>query len=171
MIVTEPLTKIYIDKGFKYLKAHVIIPKLSGTLSFLGSSFIIQDVLRNPNQRARGPYHRIMVGLSTLDLFVTISQSILTSWPMPSGYYIMAVGNVYTCDAAGFVASIGHYGIPLYNCALATYFLLELKYSWGESRIKAAEKWFHIVPWMTGVVMAIVGLVTQSFGPVAQVCW
>ena len=90
---------------------------------------------------------------------------------MPSGYYIMAIGNVYTCDAAGFVSSIGHYGIPLYNCSLATYYLLELKYNWGESRIKDVEKWFHIVPWVTGVVMATVGLVTQSFGPLLSVCW
>jgi len=65
---------------------------------------------------------------------------------MPKDYLIFAVGTVGTCDVSGFIATIGVYGTPLYNCTLTTYFLIQIKYNWNISRIKHVEKWFHIVP-------------------------
>ncbi len=49
------------------VKFMVIIPKITGALSFLGSFYIVCDVLRDPRKR-KTPYHRIMLGMSILDM-------------------------------------------------------------------------------------------------------
>ena len=123
-----------------------IVFKVGGFISCIGSGYIIQDVIRHPNKRSKSVYHRIMVGLSAMDIFYSFFAFVLGSWPMPKGSWLWAMGNMATCDAAAVIGSFGFIGSPLYNCSLATYYSLQLKYNWQDHRIKKIEKWFHIVP-------------------------
>ena len=89
---------------------------------------------------------------------------------MPKESYLWAVGNLASCDVIGFIGSVGFVGSPLYNCSLATFFLLKLKYNWDNDRMKNVEKWFHIVPWSFSILCSIVLLCTKSLGPGPGLC-
>ena len=147
-----------------------IVQKIGAVLSCMGSSYILQDVLRDPNKRTKSIYHRLMVGVSTMDMISSFFIYFIGSWAMPKGTWIWAVGNIITCDIAAFLGGIGYIGSPLYNCSLATYYLLQLKYGWSERRMKAIEKWLHIVPWTVAVVGSVCILSTKMFGPFAGIC-
>ena len=160
MAIKWPLTLYYF----------VLAPKISGTLSVVGSSYIIQDVLRDPQKRKKFSA-RIMLGLSVMDVLSSFSAYILTSWPRPAGSMPWAIGTVETCDASAFFTTIGFFGVPLYNCSLVSYYLVQLDYGWPDRKINAIEKWFHIVPWSVGILFAIAGVATKSFGPFQSICW
>jgi hypothetical protein len=150
------------------------IPKVTGSLSIIGSAYIVQDVIRNSKKRKRSThtYHRLMLGLSTADIIVSFCGHFLSSWPLPKDSGIdYAFGSVGTCDATAFFNTIGIFGATLYNCSLTTLFLLQLKYLWTTKRIERIEKWLHIVPWFTGLSFAIAGLAAKTFGPFNSRCW
>jgi len=143
----------------------LFIYKVTGSISCIGSGYIIQDVLRHPDKRSKSVYHRIMVGLSIMDILFSFFLFVLGSWPMPKGSRLWAVGNMATCDAVAFLGVFGFIGSPLYNCSLATYYSLQLKYNWQDHRIKRIEKWFHIVPCSVALLICTVALSTGSLGP------
>ena len=147
-----------------------IVGKIGGALSCVGSAYILQDVLRDPNKRTKSIYHRIMLGLSTMDILSSFFVWFIGSWAMPKGSWIWAAGNIVTCDIAAFLGGIGYVGSPLYNCSLATFYLLQLKYGWSERRMKAIEKWLHIVPCLVTLVVCIYFLATELFGPSLGIC-
>ena len=152
-----------------YLQAQIIW-KVTGSISCIGSGYIIQDVLRHPDRRSKSVYHRIMLGLSAMDIFLSFFYYVLGSWPMPKDSYLWAMGNMATCDAAGFIGIFGFIGSPLYNCSLATYYSLQLKYNWQDHRMKKIEKWFHIVPCSIALLYCTIGLCTKTFGPGIGFC-
>jgi hypothetical protein len=134
-----------------------IVQRIMGTISIIGSTYIIQDILGN-EQKRKHTFHRLMVGLSIANIISSFSI-------MPKGYFVLAIGNVAACDTQGFISWMCAFLNPLYNCSLATYYLVQLKYNWVNRRIKALEKWFHTVPWIVGLVFAIAGLAFKSYGP------
>lgn len=145
--------------------------RVASALSIIGSTYIIQDVLRDLGKWKESVYHRIMLGLSTVDVLSSLFLLFLQGWPLPKELGPFAFGTMYTCDATGFIGNIGMIGTPLYNCTLATYFLVQLKYHWSKPRIEAAEKWFHIVPWTVAIVTSVAGLAANTFGPFFGTCW
>jgi hypothetical protein len=147
-----------------------IVFKIGGVLSCVGSGYIIQDVLRNPDKRTKSIYHRIMVGLSTMDILSSFMWFI-GSWAMPKdSWRLWPAGTVATCDAAAFFGMIGWLASPLYNCSLATYYLLQLKYNWTDRKIKRIEKWFHIVPCSIALTFSITALSNKMLGPNGGYC-
>jgi hypothetical protein len=105
-----------------------------------------------------------MVGLSIADLIFSFSH-VMSTLPIPKGYHILAVGSVATCDAQGFVTLLTALTTMLYNCSLTTYYLVQLKHNWPNRRIKALEKWLHVLPWSVGLLAAIISLTFKGFGP------
>ena len=152
------------------IKAFVIMPKIMGFFSTLGSSYIIWDVLKDPSKR-RKQYHRIMLGMSTLEASSSFFGPFLGTWVMPKGYHLYAMGNMSTCDMAAFLHQLGTNGTPLYNCSLITYYLLVIKYNWTDSKVRKIEKWFHIIPWTVCTIASFAGLALRVFGPFAFNCW
>jgi hypothetical protein len=146
-----------------------IVQRIMGTISIIGSVFVIQDVLRN-EQKRNHTYHRLMVGLSIADVMYSFFAYVLSTTPMPKGSHIFAVGSVATCDIVGFINMMCAFTTILYNCSLSTYYLVQLKYNWNNSRIKALEKRLHIIPWSVGLVIAIVGLAIKLYGPFGFSC-
>jgi len=146
---------------------HQIIMKVGGSISCFGSGYIIQDVLRNQDKRSTSIYHRIMVGLSTMDILLSFFAFFLGTWPLPNDYssFPWAIGNMQSCVAAAFIGAVGYICSPMYNCSLALFYLLQLKYNWSDRKMKKAEKWFHIVPCSFALLYSISALCTDTFGP------
>ena len=133
----------------------IIAQKVTSALSILGSSYIIQDVLRDPRKRDESTYHRIMLCLSCSDLMFSFFGPFLGSWVMPRGIQMFAVGNNFSCSFTGFFNVMTATSTPLYNCSLATFYMLKLKFSWVNSRVKAVEKWLLLLPCTVGLIVAI----------------
>lgn len=155
----------------KSMLPFIITNITSGTMSTLGSVYIVQDVLKDPKKRNESLYHRIMLGMSTMDTLFSFFAFSLCSLPIPKGYNSMAIGNVITCDITAFIVTMSAYSATLYHCSLATFYLLKLKYLWPDRKIKTVEKWIHIVPWSAGICVAIAASIAKTYGPFAGVCW
>jgi hypothetical protein len=147
----------------------VIIQRVMGTISLIGSSYVIEEVLRDERKRNHS-FHRLMVGLSISDVLSSFFANILSTAPIPKGYQVLAVGNVATCDIQGFIISACVLVTILYNCSLTMYNLVQLKYNWINRRIKALEKWLHILPWSVGLSIAVVAVVFKTYGPSGLIC-
>ena len=165
------LTQYYRDLGLTHLHAKIISRNVTGGISLAGNILILQDILRNPNKLAQNSiYHRLMIGLSATEFFTSLGI-FLGTWPMPKGYFIMAVGSIRSCDATGFFNQVGAIGTPLYNCSLVVNYFLRLKCLWPERKVKEIEKWLHIVPLSVTFISAIVGLILRAYGPIGLHCW
>ena len=151
--------------------SHIIISKITAALSILGSSYVIQDIVRNPEKRNESIYHRLMFGLSCSDVIFSFFGWFLSTWVMPKESHLFAVGSESTCIASGFFHYMTALSTPLYNCSLATFYFLQLRLNWTKRKIMAIEKWFHILPWTVGLIGAITAAALSSLGPYLNVCW
>ena len=153
------------------IKAMMLVPKITGGLSALGSSYIIYDILKAERKR-QSQYHRIMVAMSLLEFLVSFFGHFLSSWPMPKGYQMYAVGNDISCGIASFFYILGMLGTPLYNCSLVTHYTLVIKQKWSKDDIQVIEKWYHIIPSTICVTMAILPFALGVNGPaIGFLCW
>jgi hypothetical protein len=152
------------------VRSFVIIPKIMGFLSFSGSLYIVQDVMRNPKKR-KSTYYKILLGMSLLDTMGSFFGPFLGTWPMPKGNHLYAIGTVTACDIAGFLHQFGSCGTPFYNCSLVTFYLLLLKYNWSNTKIARVEKYFHIVPWTMCLLTSIPALLLKAYGSTIFCCW
>ena len=87
--------------------ALAIIPKVTSSLSILGSGYITFDVLR-PHKVVRSSYQRLLVGMSICDLSMS-GGIFMSTWPMPRDVPNVYgnVGTVQTCTAQGFFEQFG----------------------------------------------------------------
>eukprot|EP00523_Entomoneis_sp_CCMP467_P020983 CAMPEP_0168851166 /NCGR_PEP_ID=MMETSP0727-20121128/12268_1 /TAXON_ID=265536 /ORGANISM="Amphiprora sp., Strain CCMP467" /LENGTH=576 /DNA_ID=CAMNT_0008905143 /DNA_START=181 /DNA_END=1912 /DNA_ORIENTATION=+ len=101
-----------------------ILPKISAMLSFLGSAWIMAEVLTGRDVETRlpklkHPYHRLLLGMSFLDTIESVAN-IFSTWALPADTpnAWQAKGNTMTCNLQGFFlqASVG---VPTYNAALS----------------------------------------------------
>ena len=147
----------------------IISYKITATLSILGSSYVIQDVLRDPQKRKESTYHRIMLGLSCSDI-ITSFVIFLGTWVMQEGHTTFAIGFDAICNVAGFFMMINLVSTFFYSCSLATFYLLKLKYSWVNSKVKHIEKWLLFVPYTVGLIYAIILAAMSKLGPINFAC-
>ena len=154
-------------------KTLAIVPKITGGLSMLGSSYIFQDVVRTHKKRGNSVYHRILTGLSVFDFMASL-MNFFSTWPIPRNTYppvYGAIGTVGTCTAAGFFNEVGNVCTPIYNASLCIYYVLIIINSWGESRIARYELWFHIVPNFFAWTIGFVALGFQTYNNAGWNCW
>ncbi len=87
--------------------ALAVVPKVSGALSMLGSSWIIVEVLTQRTKR-ENVYNRLLCAMSILDVIMT-SWLFASTWPIPEGTEGVAfsVGNQNTCITQGFFIQLG----------------------------------------------------------------
>ena len=166
-------------------RALVWVPRVSAILSFLGSSAIIIDVVRDKKKKHR-LYGQLMATMSVFDLMGSAAYS-LTTLPIPEGkkvklfyvidlgpnsssrfflnnffalkeYYIEgAKGNDASCTAQGFFIQMGTISAFI-NVSLAVYYYCIIDLAWTETRIKRIRHWLFLVPITIGLVFAFVGI-------------
>lgn len=152
------------------LKALVLIPKVTGSISFISSLAIVISVLRSKERRSR-VYHRLLLGMSFCDLFGSLGLG-LSTWPIPkeSGIWL-ASGTTESCAIIGATNQFAAITVPTYNAVLALYYLVVIRYSWNERTIAKMEMVCHVLILATGLGTAIAGLVLKLFNPANWVCW
>lgn len=153
-------------------KTLALLPKFTGFLSLLGSFFIFQDVVfhKKPIHRV---YHRLVLGLSCSDMIASI-VNILSTWPIPEGSngVYLASGTTQTCTAQGFFNELGNLATPLYNASLCLYYVLVIRNSWAEDRIRSrAEPFMHIIPIAVAFTIAILGIPFTLYNNSGWLCW
>jgi len=151
------------------LRTIIITGMVTGCISVISSLAVIALILRS-RTRLSDTFHRIMVGLSLADIFLSLALSFGTI-PSPTGRYSaeFARGNTSTCDAQGFFYLFGHASAPLYAITLQLYFLLRIKYNMPiEKLVKNVEPFLHAAPIVYGLIAAIVPL---SLGSINATTW
>ncbi|KAG7348642.1 hypothetical protein IV203_017347 [Nitzschia inconspicua] len=154
-------------------KALALVPKVTGSLSFTGSIFVFQDVVRDEKKRKESVYHRIMMGLSIFDAISSVTN-FLSTWPIPSDHsdvVFLATGTTATCTAQGFFAELGNLTTVLYTAALTLRYVLFICYNLSEIQLQRYEPLFHGLPILIGLTMAVVGLPFQLYNNSGWLCW
>ena len=108
--------------------------------------------------------------LSSTDIFLSFFGPFLGTWVMPRGSQVFAVGSNFACSIAGFFTTMTTPMTPLYNCSLATFYLLKLRFNWNDRKIKAIEKWLLFVPCTVGLISSITAAVVKGFFPYGYGC-
>lgn len=138
-----------------------VIPHVTGSLSILGSAFIIYDVASD-RKKWTSPYHRLLFAMGVVD-FVSSFATSLSTIPMPYDSGPLSYGNDATCKLQGFFV---HFNIasPLYNLVLSIYFLLTVSFKWTREDVKKkAEIWLHGLPIVWSFTTAFIVLAQNGF--------
>ena len=148
-------------------RAIVIISRVTATLSVIGSTWIINEVLSD-KKKIGMVYHRLVLGASAFD-FLTSFWLALGSVPMPEGSWYGAKGNFTTCEMQGFFIVLG--GVPpMYTAAISLYYLLSIRYGFREVHLYGLEKWVHILLAILFFTFASAGIPLHIYNPLVGVC-
>jgi len=146
--------------------------KTAAILSICGSSFIIQEVLRDPRKRSYSVMHRILMIMSSFDIMFSIAIFFGT-WAIPSDtpdiWYPM--GNETTCKVQGFFVQMCAMITPFLNAALAFYYLLVIRYGWKEEEVRKIEIWIFAIPFTLALGTASLALAFNLYEPASLWCW
>ena len=166
-----------------------LAPKFAASLSLLGSSYIIWDILLHKKKRQRRSsrhnnnissssssittYHRLLIGLSVCDLLMSAGL-FTTTWPMPvdtTKHVFGAIGTVQTCEAVGFIEQAGVAAV-IYNASLSCYYLVRIRYGMAPHVIQSRlEPWMHAVPIVFGLTTMIASLQLDLYNSGLFDCW
>ncbi|GFH43990.1 hypothetical protein CTEN210_00464 [Chaetoceros tenuissimus] len=128
---------------------------------------IISSVLRSKQNR-ENVQQRILFCMSILDFLVAFFKITGKLWT-PETYLASGVGNQTSCRVSGFMNIFFPWASAIYNCSLATYYLLVIKCNWGPRRIKEIEKFLHIIPLAAGLSFAMAAAFVDAINPHAGV--
>ena len=153
-------------------KTLAILPKCTGAISFIGSTYIFQDVILHKKTKHR-VYHRLVLGLSCSDMIASV-VNVLSTWPSPTGTpgVMYASGTTQTCTAQRFFNELGNMAAPLYNASLCLYYVLVIRMAWPEQTIrKKAEPFMHLMPICIAFLISILGIPFTLYNNSGWLCW
>ena len=151
----------------------VLAPRYSGAVSVMASSTVIYLTFKS-RTKLRTVYHRIMLGMSTVDILSSLAMGLTTlALPRVPGddrkpdYFDewsgTRLGNKYTCNAQGFFFLFGINAMYIYTVSLVMYYTLAIAFKVKEEKIvKYAEPFLHAVPLILALVLSIGPLVTGN---------
>jgi len=149
-----------------------VVPKISATLSLIGSTCIVMEVLADHRAVTGNVVKRILLGMSACDLFMSFAW-ILSTWPSPAEDTIepFAIGNRQTCTFQGIFLQFGNCATPMYNGALALCYMLKVRYNWKETRLEFLERWIHF--FILGIAggTSLVSLPLTLYNNHMYACW
>jgi hypothetical protein len=166
-------------------KAVAIIPKFTGGLSVMGSSYILFDiVVRNRgNKMFQTTFHRLLIGLAIADLLSSLAYC-LSHWMFPSQvpmgtdpewYQVLfpyATGNQATCATQGFIMQMGQCASIIFTACISIQFVLKIRYRWTASQMRRAEYVFFtfgiLLPLATSLTAVSIGAMNPTAG---GTCW
>ena len=124
------------------LRALGIIPRITGMMSMLGSSFVMYEVLKSPQKRTMA-YHLQMLALSIADFLFSISLFVY-NWPAPDSRW---------CTANGFILLLGGTPEAMFNAGVCVYYMFFVYFGWSEEKIIRYQRVFIIFPiiWNLGI--------------------
>ena len=150
-------------------RALAILPKITGSLSFLFSLLIATTILRDGSRR-KLCYHRLLLGISCADMSASLWM-LLSTWPIPrdSGV-VYAVGNHASCTAQGFFLTIGVIGAPFFNVVLSYFYLLMVNFNWKDHQVHKIEWPVQVGVWTLILAMSIIPIPLEMYNNWFDVC-
>ena len=85
-----------------------VAPKVSASLSLLGSSWIIIEVLTDKLKNTT-VFHRLLFAMSSFDI-ISSAAFFASTWPIPkflTENVIWNIGNISSCHIQGFLLQLG----------------------------------------------------------------
>jgi hypothetical protein len=168
----------------------VLSKSVSATLSLIASSIIIYKLYLRFKKRPKTTgvtsnsrssrndsittYHRMILGISILDVIHSTSSAFSTLLVPPSTGAVFAHGTVGTCAVQGLFQQLTA-TIVIYMATLNTYFMLKIRYNVSDSIIqKRYELWFHAIPIAFFLITGVTGLSLKVFNAIVLPelgCW
>jgi hypothetical protein len=169
--------------------ALALIRSVSGFVSVAASSTIIYQVALRYREDQRAlrlharntssprlvtPYHRLLLGLSLLDVLYSFWAG-LSTIPVPaSSGAIYGFGTTATCSMQGFFTQFVAAN-PIYMASLSVYFMLKIRYNISDDFFhRKLEVWFHLIPWAFAIGTGSMGVGLKIFNPMSipeMGCW
>lgn len=154
----------------KQLRALIVVPAVTGSISFTSSLTIIIMILRS-SVKLSTTYRRLIFAVSVFDLLQSLTQ-VASTLPMPASMIWGAIGNNTTCELQGFLAVIGAGCSILYSLSITVYFLLVIKFNISNEIIKKKyEPFLHAIPITYVFTVAFYIYATSSYNPSGTLCW
>jgi len=154
-----------VESSFHFTKAGIIIPMVTGSISFLSSMIIISIVLRSMSG-IKTTYHRIILCMSSADCLTSLTIA-LTTIPMPKDviypFDMPSYGNIATCEAQGLIFIMGTGLILCMNGILNIYYLCTLRYNMTEKTFRCyLEIPLYIVSLLISITLPSTALLNQE---------
>jgi len=148
-----------------------IVPKFSAALSIIADSLLLLEILYLHRSKLERVYYRIILSMALYDLSAACAK-FLSTWPIPEESSIaFSIGNHKTCQAQGFFLQFG-IGAVVTNCCLSCYFLLVIRFSWSEAKIRRlAEPVFYAAALVIAASTAIASYFLDLYNPTNLWCW
>jgi len=154
------------------------LPLATAPFSVVGSAFIVYSILLNRKETLLNPYHRIMLGISLLDLLTSTSLIVLGTWAVPveaQDFVAGARGTWTTCNISGFFLNL-LFGSMWYSAFLSLYFwcTIVLEQQRGKKLVKVIEPLGHAVSVLLPVLTGAIGAATTMINPMNILpgwCW
>lgn len=148
-------------------------PRISSTLSIIGSLLIIFMICRGGKERMKKIHNRLLMGMSFMDIINSVALG-LFSTPFPkklSSIIYGASGSTATCTAQGFFITLG-FSVPMYNCFLCLYYLAVIKYNVKDDILEKYEIYAHVISILLPLAGSTVGAAFGVFRPTIKAyCW
>ena len=125
--------------------AIAICTKVSAFLSIVGSSIVTYQILASSKRKVmlKTMYNRIIVTLSVIDIIGSLAL-FMSTWPVPSNtvhddWIWGNIGTQTTCNIQGYFMQSSVGSVALCTSFLCLYFMLVVRYSWSERRLRKVE--------------------------------
>jgi hypothetical protein len=136
----------------------------------VGSLSVIYVILKDRRKKLKLVYHRLMLGMSVMDVIATGGVTIMNGWAIPVGTkrwtatpqgtseLYGARGTVTTCNFLGMCGQLVVISGGMYSVLLSFYYLLVLRYDKGERWIaRYVEPVIHVLaiplPFIWGAIL------------------
>jgi hypothetical protein len=149
----------------------IVASKISSSLSFLSSSYIVHSIITDDKRRKRTK-DRLIMSMSVFDILYSLANFVGT-WAFPSENIVSVRGSIgtdLTCDIEGFLMAHSGSSVLMYNMAMAFYFLLVVKFNYTDSKMKRLEPYFHFICIVYPLIGAILAVVFDAIHPKGLLC-
>jgi len=155
-------------------RALTIVPKATSLVSTVALVTFLRCVFVHRRENLQKMYHRLVIGMSIVDLIRSASFLVGTSFmPQHTGdeaHFDWAIGNNTTCALQGFINQIG-LAVPLYGAALCIYAYLTIRNNFNSESIASVEKWLHGLSLSLSMILAIALVASDSATRSGSWCW
>ncbi len=161
-------------KTFYTSIAGAITSSISGGISAISSLYIMIFIYRS-TIKLTTVYHRIMFGMSVVDLISSVAMAFSTL-PMPKDMIYKfggkSIGNELSCTVQGFSANFGIMATLYYNISLFLYYLLSIRYKKSDETIKKCiEPLMHFSSILLALPLPVMGLYGELLNPYPYSTW
>ena len=180
----QELSDEYIEHwgGDNYLlkrRTITIITHVSSALSFVGSVYILYDILGRGrvkrNRMLSIPFNQLLVGISLSDSITSFALFFAT-WAFPSdgidaNFFSGSSGNTTTCTIQGILVAAGFAASNTFIIAVAVLSLILTKYRVISSTMKKIHRFFLLAAPVMSLSFGTLFLIDDTVVPLGITCF